>query len=530
MGEEISRLMDGELDDARGRRRVRAAEAVRRDGHLGVLPRHRRRAARNRRADAGILAPLRGAARGRADGARAAGRSPRGSRPMPGPPPPAWPRSRSSAGWRSARCRPSRRPSPRPARRGRPVGSARRAQPIPADYLQRAPGVLADRPRSRASARTCAASRRRPAPPGRRRTDRMEPTAARSGAGAAASRRARLLRPIAMIAFAALAIAPPAFAEDAAAWLARAAAAARDLNYVGTIVYQHGARVETSRLVHLNDRGVELEKLVNLDGPAREVIRSRGEVRCYYPDAKVLRIEPRTFRNAFPVAVGGRAEGARRVLRVPQGRAGARRRARGAGVDVRAEGRPALRPQVLGRRRHRAAAQGPHLQRARRDRRAVRFTDLTIGAKIDREMVQPTWSAASPDWKMLKSPLGDIDAERHRLGRRQGAAGLLQAGRGLPSAERPSRPDRAPRLLGRAGVGVGVHREDRTDAAPFDRPVAAGRHQRVRPAVRGPHRDRPRRGSRHDGSPDGDVGLPPLAPLPPSQCPTFATPPRESPT
>jgi len=38
----------------------------------------------------------------------------------------------------------------------------------------------------------------------------------------------------------------------------------------------------------------------DLEGPAREVIRSKGEVRCYYPDAKVVRIEPRTFRNAFP--------------------------------------------------------------------------------------------------------------------------------------------------------------------------------------------------------------------------------------
>src|SRR5439155_22133568 len=50
----------------------------------------------------------------------------------------------------------------------------------------------------------------------------------------------------------------------------------------------------------LNDRGNEMEKLVNLDGPAREVIRSRGEARCYYPEAKIIRIEPRSFRNAFP--------------------------------------------------------------------------------------------------------------------------------------------------------------------------------------------------------------------------------------
>jgi sigma-E factor negative regulatory protein RseB len=91
-----------------------------------------------------------------------------------------------------------------------------------------------------------------------------------------------------------------ASAEDATRWLERAAQAAKSLNYAGTIVYQHNGHVETSRLVHMFDAGQEQEKLVSLDGPAREVIRSSAEVRCYFPDAKVIRIEPRTFRNVFP--------------------------------------------------------------------------------------------------------------------------------------------------------------------------------------------------------------------------------------
>jgi sigma-E factor negative regulatory protein RseB len=114
-------------------------------------------------------------------------------------------------------------------------------------------------------------------------------------------RRRVLFGSFATLALSVLSFAPPALADDdAITWLERAAAAAKQLNYVGTIVYEHGGRVETSRLVHLNDAGGEFEKLTNLDGPAREVIRSHGEVRCYYPDAKIVRIEPRTFRNAFP--------------------------------------------------------------------------------------------------------------------------------------------------------------------------------------------------------------------------------------
>src|SRR6476646_11501835 len=95
-------------------------------------------------------------------------------------------------------------------------------------------------------------------------------------------------------------VASAAQADDAMQWLSRAAQAARELDYVGTIVYQMGPRVESSRITHLNDNGHEFAKLVNLDGPAREVVRSQGEVRCYYPDAKLMRIEPGTFRNVFP--------------------------------------------------------------------------------------------------------------------------------------------------------------------------------------------------------------------------------------
>ena len=87
-------------------------------------------------------------------------------------------------------------------------------------------------------------------------------------------------------------VATSASADDAMRWLSRASQAARQLDYVGTIVYQIGPRVESSRVTHLYDNGLEYAKLVNLDGPAREVVRTEREVRCYYPDAKLVRVEP----------------------------------------------------------------------------------------------------------------------------------------------------------------------------------------------------------------------------------------------
>lgn len=89
---------------------------------------------------------------------------------------------------------------------------------------------------------------------------------------------------------------------EAFAWLKKMAAASRQQNYSGTIVYQHRNQVETSRVVHfVNGAGGEFEKLETLDGPAREVVRSNDQVICYLPNAKTVLIEERnrSARN-FP--------------------------------------------------------------------------------------------------------------------------------------------------------------------------------------------------------------------------------------
>jgi sigma-E factor negative regulatory protein RseB len=218
----------------------------------------------------------------------------------------------------------------------------------------------------------------------------------------------RLIR-AAALAVAALVAAPGALAEDAAAWLNRAAQAARQLNYVGTIVYQHGGRVETSRLVHLNDNGAEFEKLVNLDGPAREVIRTQGEVRCYYPDAKVVRIEPRTFRNAFPSLSPQqqKALGEHYELRKAES-------ARVAGLEAQAwvfEPKDGLR---YGHKFWSDAATGLLLKARIIDERGevveqFAFIDLAIGAPVDREMVRPSWPPTPPEWVVRAAGPGDVE-------------------------------------------------------------------------------------------------------------------------
>jgi sigma-E factor negative regulatory protein RseB len=165
--------------------------------------------------------------------------------------------------------------------------------------------------------------------------------------------------------------------------------------------------VETSRLIHLNDGGTEIEKLVNLDGPAREVIRSHGEVRCYYPDAKIVRVEPRTFRNVFPSLSPQQQAALAQFYEFRKAETG-----RVAGLEAQAY---VFEPKDGLRYGHKfwADRETGLLLKARliNEKQEVveqfAFTDIAIGVKIDREMVKPTWPGTPPDWQLRQGSAGD---------------------------------------------------------------------------------------------------------------------------
>ena len=191
-------------------------------------------------------------------------------------------------------------------------------------------------------------------------------------------------------------------------WLSRAAHAARQLDYTGTIVYQIGPRVESSRITHLYDDGHEFSKLVNLDGPAREVVRGDGEVRCYYPDAKLMRIEPGTFRDVFPSLL---PEQQQSLSRYYDFRVLGEDRVGGRPVQVVVfEPKDGLR---YGHRFWSDAKTGLLLKARVVDDRGdgveqFAFSDLTINAPIDRSMVEPSWPSVPPDWQVQKNVASDV--------------------------------------------------------------------------------------------------------------------------
>jgi len=193
--------------------------------------------------------------------------------------------------------------------------------------------------------------------------------------------------------------------------LQRAAEAARTLNYVGTIVYQHGERIEMSRLVHLADARGDYAKLTNLEGPAREVIRDNDEVRCYYPDAKLVRVEPRAFHNVFPALLPQQLATLSEHYTLRKAEP-----TRIAGLDAQAY---VFEPKDNLRYAHKFwvdVGTGLLLKVRLLGERSemveqFAFSDIQIGVKLDRDMIKAPFPSPPPDWQVRESPPGEVLAK-----------------------------------------------------------------------------------------------------------------------
>ena len=92
-----------------------------------------------------------------------------------------------------------------------------------------------------------------------------------------------------------------ALAADPVEWLDRANQSARQLDYSGTYVYQHGGHVEVLRVSHRVDGKLEREKVEVLEGGAyREFIRVNDEVYCHLADGKTVRVDKSAVQRFFP--------------------------------------------------------------------------------------------------------------------------------------------------------------------------------------------------------------------------------------
>jgi len=190
--------------------------------------------------------------------------------------------------------------------------------------------------------------------------------------------------------------------DDAMAWLMKIAAASRQINYAGTFVYQHGRKMETSRIAHMADASGEYEKLETLDGPPHEIIRNNDNVTCYFPDTKTVTIEKRTLRQ-FPAMLPEQLSGITENYAVSKGR-----QERVAGYDCQVvvlEPKDNLR---YGRKFCAELASGLPLQARTINEKGEMvdlfvFTQLTIGRGVTKDMLKSRFASQSSAWHVERA-------------------------------------------------------------------------------------------------------------------------------
>ncbi len=67
--------------------------------------------------------------------------------------------------------------------------------------------------------------------------------------------------------------------------------ASRQLNYDGVFIYNRNSKMETMRVIHKAGEDGSYEKLTSLTGSAREVIRDKEQVKCFFPDDKKVVVD-----------------------------------------------------------------------------------------------------------------------------------------------------------------------------------------------------------------------------------------------
>ncbi len=75
--------------------------------------------------------------------------------------------------------------------------------------------------------------------------------------------------------------------------------AMRTLNYRGTLALFRNGHLNTMRFYHAANGGEEQERLLALNTPLMEAIRTPSLVKCYYPDSKKIVVDHRPSRRSF---------------------------------------------------------------------------------------------------------------------------------------------------------------------------------------------------------------------------------------
>jgi sigma-E factor negative regulatory protein RseB len=95
----------------------------------------------------------------------------------------------------------------------------------------------------------------------------------------------------------------PVMADPAMDWVQKMSSAMRDLNYRGEFVYMHENQLESMRISHYKDANGEKERLISLNGEAREVIRDNQNLTCIWPSSRKVVVDFSRKNSFSPIFV-----------------------------------------------------------------------------------------------------------------------------------------------------------------------------------------------------------------------------------
>jgi sigma-E factor negative regulatory protein RseB len=211
----------------------------------------------------------------------------------------------------------------------------------------------------------------------------------------------------------------PGSAQDArrdaprseAQWIQAARTAALRVNYTGTIIYQAGGEMSSSRITHMFDGSKSHERIQTLDGKPREYLRKRSgsddEVQCLIPESKKIIVEKRSVEDSFPSLASASPD---EILQRYEAKLGPVERV--AGLEAQAL---ALEPRDNLRYAYRLwldRATGLLLRAQTLDERKevieqISFSDVRIGERIDRSALKSPWS--TDGWSVVRSEYRQAD-------------------------------------------------------------------------------------------------------------------------
>ena len=211
----------------------------------------------------------------------------------------------------------------------------------------------------------------------------------------------------------------PGAAQDArrdaprseAQWIQAARTAALRVNYTGTIIYQAGGEMTSSRITHMFDGSKSHERIQTLDGKPREYLRKRSgsddEVQCLIPEAKKIIVEKRSVEDSFPSLASASPD---EILQRYEAKLGPVERV--AGFEAQAL---ALEPRDNLRYAYRLwldRTTGLLLRAQTLDERKevieqISFSDVRIGERIDRSALKSPWS--TDGWSVVRSEYHQAD-------------------------------------------------------------------------------------------------------------------------